>query len=353
VIGLELATTSESGEVNQMRSLIKSDQTRGINESRYACDRANFPVSGSGLSILAMEEVVQLPNRHAIVARRLIRIVRLERAPSREDHPVAAFGKIAPRRRVSAVNDLSSSKVAEPASQQIAEGSRNGKRIGLRSVGKIVTDASGHFYEVRGQELHALGDLVRDERGRIFEVNGNNKSPSETRKTSEPQPSYRKILADPGLYIEIPFARIKNEIAPQLKHPQQLNENDVIECYAQIFEAQRTIPVSAIAAAELNDGGLQSQLHPLTQSKAQLLGISELFRPTRHPFATQASMRQVHAGQRLFRLWPVYDPTTGAGASETGRGAVPQTCEQEESRTLVDRFVRNPLRKLMSLIARI
>jgi len=67
--------------------------------------------------------------------------------------------------------------------------------------------------------------------------------------------------------------------------------------------------LNARAAAELGDAALHSQLHPLTRDKAQMLGAPQLFKPTRYPFETLASRRQIHAGQRVYRLWPVFDPT--------------------------------------------
>ena len=44
------------------------------------------------------------------------------------------------------------------------------RRITLRSVGEILTDHAGNFYELRGDELRELGKLLIDRRGRVFEI---------------------------------------------------------------------------------------------------------------------------------------------------------------------------------------
>ena len=44
------------------------------------------------------------------------------------------------------------------------------RRITLRSVGEILTDHTGNFYELCGDELRELGKLLVDRRGRVFEV---------------------------------------------------------------------------------------------------------------------------------------------------------------------------------------
>ena len=44
------------------------------------------------------------------------------------------------------------------------------KRIALRSVGEILTDHTGNFYELRGDDLRELGKILIDARGRLFEV---------------------------------------------------------------------------------------------------------------------------------------------------------------------------------------
>src|SRR5262249_53407419 len=100
-----------------------------------------------------------------------------------------------------------------------------------------------------------------------------------------------------------------------------------IECYAQIYEAERILPASELAALEWGNASLASQFHPLTQNKAQALGVPQLFKPTREPFETRDSSRQIHTGQRVYCLWPVFDPTV-----ERAKPSAP-IAEPEESAT--------------------
>src|SRR2546425_2173303 len=321
--------------------------------------------SRRGFSVLAIQqEEVRFPSRDGLVAARRVKILRIEQ-PSvlHHQHPGPSFKPI---RRLGARSLPRVRALLKPADPRLeaqeTDYARDENRVGLRSVGEILRDQAGHFYEVRGQQLQALGELVRDERGRIFELchspdnvevgkeiatsreganerstdldlhsqvhsasTGAAAAPStprpqpdsvqhtvrpRTRRSEEQQQlSHRKVLAEPGLYLKLSFSRIKSEMTPQLIHPERLKDSDLIECYAQIYEVQHKIPAAQIAALELGDGALHSQLHPLTRDKAQMLGVPELFEPSRHLFETQASTRQLYAGQRVYRLWPVFDPT--------------------------------------------
>jgi hypothetical protein len=151
-------------------------------------------------------------------------------------------------------------------------------------------------------------------------------------KTPEPEKhrDYRKVFAEPGIRLRIPFGQVNHELAAQLKQPERLKDDDPVECYAQIYEAQCTMPVARIAAAELGDGALQSQLHPLTRDRAERLGAPQLFKPTRYPFETRASTRQIYAGQRVYRLWPVFDPTEERKENPAGQNAASQESSRRD-----------------------
>jgi hypothetical protein len=231
----------------------------------------------------------------------------------------------------------------------------------------MMADQAGGFYEVRGGQLRPLGEVVRDEQGRIFEVrattekaaaesakqqekaNGSptDRAPDEVASkteavnhsrtqsrlapaqaaSKEASSGYRKILADPGLYLKLPWSNIKGEMTTQVKHPEKLSDADEVECYVQIYEVQQTLPATQLAAAELGDGALHAHLRPLTRDKAQMLGTPQLFRPPRDPFETRASTRQIHAGQRVYRLWPVFDPTAERAAEP---GAEPAAASKND-----------------------
>ena len=241
-----------------------------------------------------------------------------------------------------------------------------------------MADEAGNFYEVHGQQLRPLGELVSDEHGRIFEVqparqaqpaatehprasasepeqirlpsttnNGHHAEttsrPARTRVTqTEPSPAYRKIVADPGLYLKLPWARVKRELAPHLQHPEKLRDDELLECHAQIYEAQRTLPAAQLAALALGDAAFASQLQPLTQAKAQMLGAPQLFKPTREPFEMRATSRQIYAGQRVYRLWPVFDPTIERDHT-SGRPSVASAEKAATLRTQIPQQYLHPL----------
>ena len=83
-----------------------------------------------------------------------------------------------------------------------------------------------------------------------------------------------------------------------------MRDDDLLECYVQLYEAQRTIPAAQLAALALGHAAFATQLQQLTHAKAQMLGAAELFKPTHEPFEMRGHSRQVYAGQRVYRLRP-------------------------------------------------
>ncbi|HJQ68518.1 MAG TPA: hypothetical protein VKA70_06085 [Blastocatellia bacterium] len=309
--------------------------------------------AGASMLLVAIQEEFQPPSGQGEPVARRMKILRIEQTSMLAEKDAASLYNGGRRRgRLAAPQAEPRSLLPEaPTGAQEIECWIDGKRAGLRSVGEVVTDEAGNFYEVQGRELRRLGELVRDEGGRVFEVcpatgeQSNKKAPdpepqaaqtevrqqdtireeahqAESRPQSEESPGYRKILEDPGIYLKLPFSKIGRELAPQLKHPGRLTD-EVIECYAQVYEAQRTMAVDRMAAAELGDSGLHTQFHPLTRDKAQMLNVPELFKPTRYPFETRASTRQLYPGQRVYRLWPVFDPTASRDRKPTARDKAP------------------------------
>src|SRR5262249_24734811 len=161
----------------------------------------------------------------------------------------------------------------------------------------------------------------------------------------EPDAGYRKILAEPGICVTIPFGQFKGDITPQLRHAERLSDGDSIDCYVQIYEARQTIAVAFIAGAELGDQSLQSHFHPLTRDKARMLGVPQLFKPTRRPFEMQASTRQIYAGQRVYHLRPVFDPTA---ERDTTSGRQSEPSSKKTLRTDIPRQYLNPAQFIYS-----
>ena len=338
------------------------------------------PKIGRRISLIELQEELQLPTRHGLVGTRILKSVRVEqvsvlpdaltlpRSPLRDPGSGSAQLATAPRRTL---------PPPQPEPPEL-EGWLEGQRVHLRSVGEAMADEAGNFYEVHGQHVRPLGELVSDERGRIFEVqpareaqpaateqprasasepeqirlsstphNGHHvETPSRPARThviqTEPSPAYRTIVADPGLYLKLPWARVKGELAPQLRHPEKLRDDDLLDCYAQIYEAQRMLPAAELATLALSDAALASQLQPLTQAKAQMFGAPQLFKPTREPFEMRAASRQIYAGQRVYRLWPVFDPTIERD-NTSGRPSVASTKKNATPRNQIPQQYLNPL----------
>ena len=325
------------------------------------------------VSLVTVQEEIQLPAHHGLVAVRRLKVLRIEQTSLPIDRLLEARPPIAAQTPGRKQIEAATHRGLPPRQPEPElECQFDGRSVRLRNVHEIMTDDAGNFYEVNGGQLRPLGELVRDEHGRIFEVRPSSDSPAAEaakEKLNEsssghaqsahgstvggsnptealPRPAsapaarketsfgYHKICADPGLYLKLPWASVKSELAAQIRHPEKLRDDDEVECYAQIYEAERTLPAAHIADAEIGDGALHSQLHPLTREKAQALGVPELFRPTRYPFETRASSRQIHAGQRVYRLWPVFDPTVHRVANPVGQPAE----QRNEQRTLLSQI---------------
>jgi hypothetical protein len=338
------------------------------------------PQPGKRTALIALQEEVQFPSQHGLVSARRMKLMRVEQAAVSPDVMTSPHAAIRARTPVSVQVAPAPLHTLEPSETEPAEleWMMNGQRVHLRSVDEAMADEAGNLYEVHGWHMRPLGQLVSDERGRIFEVqparevqstathkprananesehgvhpaapsngqhSGTTAQPTHTRVIStELSPAYRTIVTDPGLYLKLPWARIKGELAPQLQHPEKLRDDELLECYAQIYEAQRTMPAAQLAALALGDAALASQLHPFTQARAQMLGAPQLFKPTDEPFEMRATHRQIYAGQRVYRLWPVFDPTIERD-NYSSRPFVASAEKEATLRTQIPQQYLNPL----------
>src|SRR5215470_9692558 len=100
---------------------------------------------GSGFSVLAIEEEVQLPMRHGLVAARRMKILRLDRAPSRSDHTAVTQTQVTGRRTTHSRPALEARHelAGHLPKPQATEFRRDGNRLELRSISKVVVDEAG------------------------------------------------------------------------------------------------------------------------------------------------------------------------------------------------------------------
>ena len=307
------------------------------------------PQIGRRMSLLALHEELQLPTRHGLVGTHRLRIIRIEQSAILPDPLTLSHSPLPEPVPVSA--PLAAPPRSLPPPQPALEGWLDGQRVHLRSVGETMTDEAGNFYEVHGQHLRPLGALVSDEHGRIFEVQPVREAPPATIETpasasapaqsrvasatnghhvdttaqpartpgthTEPSPAYRTIVADPGLSLQLPWAHVKSELMPYLQHPETLHDDDRLACYAQIYEARRTLPAAQLAASLGMPRALPSCIH--SHKPRRRCSAPQLFKPTREPFEMRATSRHIYAGQRVYRLCPVFDPTSERIQHAAGR----------------------------------
>ena len=146
------------------------------------------PKIGRRISLIALQEELQLPTRHGLVGTRSLKILRIEqvcRAARRVDDAALAAARAGPVSAQLAAAPRRTLPPPQPEPPEL-EGWLDGQRVHLRGVGEAMTDEAGNFYEVLGQQLRPLGELVSDEQGRIFEV-----QPSASRR-NRPRQSNRE-----------------------------------------------------------------------------------------------------------------------------------------------------------------
>lgn len=125
-----------------------------------------------GSSLIAIRhEGVRLATPGGLINAQLVKILRIDHTPvpQHQLNPAVMPMRWLPSRSTSTVKPpLKPSKPAIEARRKRRATEQD--QVGLRSVGEVLTDHTGHLYEVQGEELRTLGELVRDPEGRLFEV---------------------------------------------------------------------------------------------------------------------------------------------------------------------------------------
>jgi hypothetical protein len=62
-------------------------------------------------------------------------------------------------------------------------------------------------------------------------------------------------------------------LAPQLAHPERLNDSHEIPCYVQVYETTVMLPLAALAGAVLGQSRTANELRPLTAAIATKLQL--------------------------------------------------------------------------------
>jgi hypothetical protein len=252
------------------------------------------------LTVLAIqEENVTFPVGRAALGARRVRVVRLE-------HRRSGCGTLAAARQDFA-----------PANRQIeaAEASRSTPRQRRR----VIADDEGNVYAV------ALTQPREDP-----------PAMSRPAAAAPERRGYRALFDEPGLRVTVAFGQFRAELGGQLDLPDRMRPEDDVECHLQVYEIEADMTASHLSAQALGQADAHVDLHPLTQGKAQRLGIADCFRSSQHPYETRASTRQLYRGQRLFRLRPALN----AMAIETARR--PQTNTQDHAKRQIPTAFNHP-----------
>jgi len=156
---------------------------------------------------------------------------------------------------------------------------------------------------------------------------------------------FRVFFPNPGQWRIVPWGDFKEMLAPQLAHPERLNDAGQIPCYVQVYETTAMQPFAALVRAVLGESGTANELRALSTAIATKLQLKlpPAMRPRdAGPVPRKRGLLLPH--ERMFRLQVVLDPTIDADPNEPLRSAPDQTPTPVSGgkRTIPDHFL-NPL----------
>jgi hypothetical protein len=159
------------------------------------------------------------------------------------------------------------------------------------------------------------------------------------------RPSFRMFFPNPGQRRIVHWGDFKEMLAPQLAHPERLQDSDQIPCYVQVYETTAMQPFAALARAVLGDSGTANELRPLSAAIATKLQL-KLPRAMRPRDAGPAPRNPglLPAHERVFRLQAALEPTVAVNPNKPLQSAPEQTPTPVSAgkRTIPDHFL-NPL----------
>lgn len=253
--------------------------------------------------------------------------------------------------------------------------------------GEILRDTNGKLYEKIGQSVRPIHNLAIGPKGEIVEFAPSpragatsatpNLRPSteesdkarregwsdgghEQKLTAEYAPPpmapqrptvrptrapFRMFFSNPGQWRIVQWGDFKEMLAPQLAHPERLNDTHQIHCYVQVYETTVMQALAALARAVLGESGTTNELRPLTAAIATKLQLKlpPAIRPrAAGPVPRKPGLLPPH--ERVFRLQVVLDPTLDADPNKPLPSAPEQTSTPKPAgkRTIPEQFL-NPL----------
>jgi hypothetical protein len=256
-----------------------------------------------------------------------------------------------------------------------------------RVQGEILRDNAGRLYEKIGQSVRPIHKLVVGPKGEIVELapsrragaisstphvrppteesdearrEGWSEGDYEQKPTAEyalppvsPQrptgrptrPPFRVFFPNLGQWRIVQWGDFKEMLAPQLAHPERLNDTHQLPCYVQVYETTAMQPLAALARAVLRESGTANELRPLSAAIATKLQLKlpPLLRPRdAAPVPRKPGLLLPH--ERVFRLQVALDPTIDMDPNRPLQSAPEQapTPVSGGKRTIPDHFL-NPL----------
>lgn len=246
-----------------------------------------------------------------------------------------------------------------------------------RVAGDILRDQEGRLYEKTANGIRPLHRLAPGPRGEILDLAPTNLQPqipvppaaisdsgeklneaeaiagqrekkiehAEVRSRPAALPTFRKLLAEPGLRRLVAWGDFKTMLAAQLAHPERLPETHRLPCYAQIYEITSAQRIEALTAVVLKPGQDGHQLQLLTDEMAEKLRLEWMWEKRRRippPIRREPGVLFAHDWVLQLRLAkdptraesrPVYkQPAVNSKAAETPAATVAPDLEKDAAR---------------------
>lgn len=219
-------------------------------------------------------------------------------------------------------------------------------------IGEILRDRNGGLYEMSGNTVRAIGQICAGPDGRLLDLGGcegetRDGSPAATdlphpaeappptiappgspgaphwkmpsapldpQSSPKPPPAdlVRVLLREPGLWQVVRFGELRDMLAPQLSHPERLQDSHQLACHLQVYEAVRSQPWSTFVRAACGVSADPRSLRPWNMEAAARFGL-RLAPPGRPSAPAGVDSRpkngMVSPFERFYRLKPFMDPT--------------------------------------------
>jgi hypothetical protein len=254
--------------------------------------------------------------------------------------------------------------------------------------GEILRDTNGTLYEKIGQSVRPIRNLAIGPKGEIVEFaaspragaisstphvrpptdesdkarrEGWSESDYEQKLTAEYAPPpmapqrptarptrtpFRMFFPNPGQWRIVQWRDFKDMLAPQLAHPERLNDPHQIPCYVQVYETPAMQPLAALARAVLGESGTANDFRPLSAAIATKLQLElpPAIR-SRDPGPAPRKPGLLPPHERVFRLQVALDPTIDMDPDKPLQSSAPEqtpTPVPGRKSTIPDHFL-NPL----------